>query len=174
LLPAVEDGTVSLIGATTENPSFEVNGALLSRCRVLTLPPLDADDITALVKRALEDPERGLARLHPLLDDAAIARLAQAAGGDARVALAALEAAVLAAAETLGRARFAYDKGGEDHYSLISSLVPGWPRARAGLPVAVDVSDLRYQASLGRGPSPTRLRPSGQPVLIQSWNGPMN
>jgi putative ATPase len=138
LLPAVEDGTVSLVGATTENPSFEVNGALLSRCRVLTLHPLDADDVAALVRRALADPERGLAALRPSLDDAAIERLANAAGGDARVALAALEAAVLAATpeadgtrpvpadavvEALGRARFAYDKGGEDHYNLASALI---------------------------------------------------
>lgn len=138
LLPAVEDGAVSLVGATTENPSFEVNGALLSRCRVLTLQPLDETDITALLERALADPERGLAALRPQLDDEALSRLARASGGDARVALSALEAAVLAATtqpdgtrpisaeavvEALGRARFAYDKGGENHYNLASALI---------------------------------------------------
>jgi putative ATPase len=138
LLPAVEDGTVSLIGATTENPSFEVNGALLSRCRVLTLHALTEPDIEALVRRALADPERGLAGWNPVLDDEAIERLARSAGGDARVALAALEAAVLATepapdgsrlitaealAEALGRARYAYDRQGEDHYNLASALI---------------------------------------------------
>jgi putative ATPase len=116
LLPAVEDGTVALIGATTENPSFEVNAALLSRSRVVTLHPLTEAQI-------LDEP----------LD-----RLARAGGGDARVALTALEAAVRATepdaqgvrnvdgeaiAEAIGRARFAYDKGGEEHYNLASALI---------------------------------------------------
>ncbi len=138
LLPAVEDGTVTLIGATTENPSFEVNSALLSRCRVLVLHPLDEDDVAAVVRRALSDAERGLAGLKPVVPEDAVARLARAAGGDARVALAALEAAVQAAPaaadgsrpvptdaliEALGRARFSYDNRGEDHFNLVSALI---------------------------------------------------
>src|SRR5262245_51152905 len=94
LLPAVEDGTVTLIGATTENPSFEVPSALLSRCRVLTLKPLSEEEVQAIVRRALGDQERGLANSHPDVSDKLIMQLAHSAGGDARVALAALEAAV--------------------------------------------------------------------------------
>jgi len=138
LLPAVEDGTVTLIGATTENPSFEVIGALLSRSRVLTLEPLGEEDVSALLRRALEDEERGLASLYPQVSDELLARVAHAAGGDARVALTALESAVEATepdkkgvrrvseetvAEALGRARYAYDKGGEEHYNLASALI---------------------------------------------------
>jgi putative ATPase len=138
LLPAVEDGTVTLVGATTENPSFEVIGALLSRSRVLTLEPLSEEEVTALLRRALADEERGLASLRPNVSDELLARVAHAAGGDARVALTALEAAVEATPpdkngarrvseeiviEALGRARYAYDKGGEEHYNLASALI---------------------------------------------------
>jgi putative ATPase len=138
LLPAVEDGTVTLIGATTENPSFEVIGALLSRSRVLTLEPLGADDVATLLRRALADEERGLARLRPRVEDELLARIAHASGGDARVALTALEAAVESTppgkkgerpvteetvVDALGRARFGYDKGGEEHYNLASALI---------------------------------------------------
>ncbi len=138
LLPAVEDGTVSLIGATTENPSFEVNGALLSRARVLTLQPLAEADVAEVLRRALADPGRGLAALRPEVAEEDLARLAVASGGDARVALTALESAVLATepsedgtrrldretlVEAVGRARFAYDKGGEEHFNLISALI---------------------------------------------------
>ncbi len=138
LLPAVEDGTVTLIGATTENPSFEVNGALLSRARVLTLQPLGVEDIAMILTRAMEEPERGLGRFRPKLLPADLEALASASAGDARVALTALESAVLAAEpdaqgerflardeliEAIGRARFAYDKGGEDHYNLVSALI---------------------------------------------------
>jgi len=138
LLPAVEDGTVSLIGATTENPSFEVIGALLSRSRVLTLEPLTQSDIETILRRAMADEERGLGRLRPELSADLLARLAQASGGDARVALTALEVAVESTApdsdgvrritqetiiEALGRARYAYDKGGEEHYNLASALI---------------------------------------------------
>jgi len=138
LLPAVEDGTVTLIGATTENPSFEVNGALLSRSRVLVLNPLVDSDVETILRRALADEERGLASLQPHVSDELIAKLAHSAGGDARVALAALGAAVEATTpdtsggreitdellvEALGRAHFAYDKGGEDHYNLASALI---------------------------------------------------
>jgi len=138
LLPAVEDGTVTLIGATTENPSFEVNAALLSRARVLTLHPLTDADLAEILRRAIADETRGLAGLRPRLEEADLAHLARAAAGDARVALTALESAVLAAepseageraidretlVEALGRARFAYDKGGEEHYNLASALI---------------------------------------------------
>jgi putative ATPase len=137
LLPAVEDGTITLIGATTENPSFEVISALLSRARVLVLEPLGEQELETLLRRALTDEERGLAKLKPVVSDELLARMARAAGGDARVALAALEAAVDATtpdesgarhvteeriAEALGRARYAYDKGGEEHYNLASAL----------------------------------------------------
>ncbi len=87
LLPAVEDGTFVLIGATTENPSFEVNSALLSRCRVLTLEPLEEADLTSILRRAIEDPERGLAAKSPVLESDVMERLARSAGGDARAAL---------------------------------------------------------------------------------------
>ncbi|HVJ67142.1 MAG TPA: AAA family ATPase, partial [Caulifigura sp.] len=96
LLPAVEDGTVTLIGATTENPSFEVNAALLSRARVLVLEPLSETDVMVLLKRALVDSERGLTMLRPHVTDESLGRLAKAAGGDARAALTALESAVQA------------------------------------------------------------------------------
>src|SRR5437763_7777110 len=138
LLPAVEDGTVTLIGATTENPSFEVTGALLSRCRVLILNPLTDEDIETILRRALEDEERGMASLRPEVSDEAVKRLAHSAHGDARVALAALEAAIESTepnaegarhvtletiVEALGRAHYAYDKGGEEHYNLASALI---------------------------------------------------
>jgi putative ATPase len=138
LLPAVEDGTVVLIGATTENPSFEVISALLSRSRVLVLNQLDEKEIEQIVRNALSDSERGLASFHPEVSDALIGRLAHMSGGDARVALAALEAAVAATepnekgvrlvtpeilTDAFGRAQFAYDKGGEEHYNLVSALI---------------------------------------------------
>src|SRR3954451_2433340 len=81
LLPAVEDGTVTLIGATTENPSFEVNGALLSRARVLTLEPLSAGEVESILRRALADEERGLAALRPEVPEEELARLARASAG---------------------------------------------------------------------------------------------
>jgi putative ATPase len=138
LLPAVEDGTVTLIGATTENPSFEVTGALLSRSRVLVLNPLTDADVEVILRRAIEDEERGMAALKPFVPAEAISRLAHSANGDARVALAALEAAVESTEadhddvrrvsletviEAMGRARYAYDKGGEEHYNLASALI---------------------------------------------------
>src|SRR5438477_5534737 len=138
LLPAVEDGTVILIGATTENPSFEVISALLSRSRVLVLNPLSDDEVESILRRALADEERGLKILQPEIPDELIQRLAHSSGGDARVALAALEAAVESTkpddngqrvitnqtlVEALGRAQFAYDKGGEEHYNLASALI---------------------------------------------------
>jgi len=138
LLPAVENGTVTLIGATTENPSFEVTSALLSRTRVLVLNPLNEEEVETILRRALTDEERGLGNLRPELSDELIARLAHSSGGDARMALAALDAAVAATqpnelgvrsitadtlVDALGRAQFAYDKGGEEHYNLASALI---------------------------------------------------
>ena len=138
LLHAVENGTVSLIGATTENPSFEVTGALLSRSRVLVLNQLAQEEIAEILKRAVGDNERGLADLNPEISDELIMRIAHSAAGDARVALTALDAAVEATepdhagvrritsetvVEALGRAHYAYDKGGEEHYNLISALI---------------------------------------------------
>jgi putative ATPase len=138
LLPAVEDGTVILIGATTENPSFEVISALLSRSRVLVLNPLSEAEVQTILQRAIADQERGLANLHPQISSELIARLAHSSGGDARVALATLEAATHSTQparnglrvitnetliEALGRTQFAYDKGGEEHYNLVSALI---------------------------------------------------
>jgi putative ATPase len=138
LLHAVENGTVTLIGATTENPSFEVTGALLSRCRVLVLNQLSEDEITTVLRNALKDEERGLASFNASISDELVQRIAHSSGGDARVALTALDAAVESTApdahgvrsvteqtiiEALGRAHYAYDKGGEEHYNLISALI---------------------------------------------------
>jgi putative ATPase len=138
LLPAVENGTITLIGATTENPSFEVTSALLSRTRVLVLNPLNESEVEIILRRALSDQERGLGSLNPELSDQLIKRLAHSSAGDARMALAALDAAVGSTkpnehgmrsissdtlVEALGRAQFAYDKGGEEHYNLASALI---------------------------------------------------
>jgi len=138
LLHAVENGTVTLIGATTENPSFEVTGALLSRCRVLVLNQLSEDEITSVLRNALQDEGRGLASFNPAISDELLQRIAHSSAGDARVALTALDAAVESTTpdahgvrsvteqtivEALGRAHYAYDKGGEEHYNLISALI---------------------------------------------------
>ncbi len=138
LLHAVENGTVTLIGATTENPSFEVTGALLSRSRVLVLNPLNEDEVKTILERALSNAERGLAELKPSVPDTLLKRISNSSAGDARVALAALEAAVESTTpneagvrevttetviEAMGRAHYAYDKGGEDHYNLASALI---------------------------------------------------
>jgi putative ATPase len=132
-LPHVEAGTVSLIGATTENPSFEVIGALLSRARVFVLEPLTAAALEEILRRALTDEERGLGTLGLELDDEALRTLALEADGDARRALNALEAAATLAAEDrridVARVREAlqlrfarFDKEGEEHYNTISAL----------------------------------------------------
>jgi len=135
-LPHVEKGTIILVGATTENPSFEVNGALLSRCRVYVLHPLDEAAVIEILNRAIADTERGLGRRRALVDDAALARIAALANGDARSALNILELAVTLAAAEGGRPRVTetavreasqrrsllYDKSGEEHYNLISAL----------------------------------------------------
>jgi len=131
-LPHVESGNVTLIGATTENPSFEVNAALLSRCRVLILRQLTPEELVILMKRALEDEENGLGgRLR--VDEEALAWLARQANGDARFVLNVLEALtpmtggdrVLGVAElesALQRKALLYDKNGEQHFNIISAL----------------------------------------------------
>ena len=134
-LPYVEHGTIRLIGATTENPSFEIIGALLSRCRVYTLHALSEDEIITLLRRALTDPERGLGSMQVSAEDDALATLASYSSGDARNALNALEvSAKLAearaekaitkdlAVEALQQRVLLYDKKGEEHYNLISAL----------------------------------------------------
>ena len=134
-LPYVERGTIRLIGATTENPSFEINAALLSRCRVYTLVALSEEDVMALLRRALADSERGLGATGIEADDEALATIAAYASGDARTALNALEvAARLAegrgqktidkalASEAMQRRMLLYDKKGEQHYDVISAL----------------------------------------------------
>lgn len=134
-LPYVEKGSIILIGATTENPSFEVNGALLSRCKVFVLQALTPDDITALLRRALTD-ERGFGRQSVIIDDEAISQIAVFSNGDARSALSTLEMAVLNGdfdgekttvtkeiiEQCTSKKSLLYDKGGEEHYNLISAL----------------------------------------------------
>jgi putative ATPase len=132
LLPAVEDGTVVLVGATTENPYFEVNSALLSRCRIYELRALDDDHVLALLRRSLGD-ERGIPNA-PAVDDDALEFLAARAAGDARTALSALDLAcetvgadgtvsLRVAEDALQRSAILYDKGGDLHYDLISAWI---------------------------------------------------
>ena len=133
-LPYVEAGDIVLVGATTENPSFELNAALVSRCRVVVLEPLTADDLVALASRALEDDEQGLGQRGANADDEALRLLADHASGDARKLLNLLELAVDDAggeaprvtAETVTRVAqrkmLLYDKSGEEHFNLISAL----------------------------------------------------
>jgi len=138
LLPHVETGTVTLVGATTENPSFEVNAPLLSRCRVFTLRALDEAGLLAIVSRAVADRERGLGASGLRLDEAAARAIAQAADGDARRALLLLEAATaihqrgedpsqpLAPAtvvEAAGRRVLVHDRDREEHYNVVSALI---------------------------------------------------
>ena len=136
-LPYVERGTIRLIGATTENPSFEINAALLSRCRVYTLVALTELEVVGLLERALDDRERGLGETGVSADPAALATIAAFASGDARNALNALEVATklvvdredeglriteAVAAQALQRRVLLYDKRGEQHYDVISAL----------------------------------------------------
>ena len=138
VLPYVEDGTITLIGATTENPSFEVNSALLSRSRVFVLRALSDDDIVLLIERALADDERGLGNERVALAPDALEALARLANGDARVALGTLEFAASAApraadgsrtierdliADAMQRRIVAYDKKGDNHYDVISAFI---------------------------------------------------
>ena len=134
-LPYVEAGDIILVGATTENPSFELNRALLSRVKVYILDPLSREQIVSLLRRALAEPERGLERVAPPVADDALALIAALAAGDARQALNHLELAVAVARgeglEAIDRELVqrvsqnvvaVYDKGGEEHYNLISAL----------------------------------------------------
>ncbi len=136
-LPYVEAGTIVLIGATTENPSFEVNAALLSRSKVYVLEPLSLESVATILRRALSDVERGLGNTPIDVDDEAIALIARLASGDARAALNMLELAARAAPKDAGgirrvdrawlekavqRRMLRYDKTGEEHYNLISAL----------------------------------------------------
>ncbi|MDB5074840.1 MAG: ATPase central domain protein [Chloroflexi bacterium] len=136
ILPHVEDGTIRLIGATTENPSFEVNAALLSRCRVYVLEALTDDDIAAILRRALTDVERGLGGEDITISDEALSELVNLANGDARVALNALELCastfggqpgglqidVELVRDIVQQRSLLYDKGGDQHYDIISAL----------------------------------------------------
>ncbi|MDR7420464.1 MAG: replication-associated recombination protein A [Armatimonadota bacterium] len=136
-LPHVEDGTIILMGATTENPSFEVNAPLLSRCKVLTLRPLRVEQVVTVLRRAVGDRERGLGDLHVVCDDELLAEIAEWAEGDARRALNLLEQAValrsaengqrvLTAAEVREAAQhrvLLFDKSREEHYNVISAFI---------------------------------------------------
>jgi putative ATPase len=138
LLPHVEDGTLILIGATTENPYFEVNSALISRSRLFQLKELSDGSVAELMRRALRDPERGYGRRAIAVDDDALAHLAKVAGGDARNALNALELAVestppgpdgavhvtsAVAQDSIQRRAILYDKEGDAHYDTISAFI---------------------------------------------------
>ena len=137
VLPFVEDGTVTFIGATTENPSFEVISPLLSRARTFRLEPLGPEDLRTIIERAISDEERGLGRLHVRLDDEALSQLVAVASGDARTALNALELAsratppdstgerhvsTAAISEALQSRTLLYDRAGDQHYDIISAL----------------------------------------------------
>jgi putative ATPase len=132
LLPAVETGTVTLIGATTENPSFELNSALLSRARVVVLRPLSADEIALVLERALADSERGLGALELQVQPDVLRRLSEESDGDARRALGALEAAanevglrgsvtMVVLEQALQRRVARHDKSGDEHFNLLSA-----------------------------------------------------
>lgn len=138
LLPFVEDGTVILIGATTENPYFEVNSALLSRSIIFELKPLEKEDIKILLKRAVEDVERGLGAYRAYLEEEALEFLADVANGDARAALNAIEIGILTtkraedgfihislsvASECIQKRVLKYDKDGDNHYDTISAFI---------------------------------------------------
>jgi putative ATPase len=135
-LPSVEKGLVTIIGATTENPSFEVIAPLLSRCRVLTLQQLEPAVVQGILEQALADMERGLGTLGLTADHEALEFLAMQSGGDARIALNTLEVAaallkgqgqgqitLAIAQEALQRKALLYDKGGEEHYNVISAFI---------------------------------------------------
>ena len=138
LLPFVEDGTIILIGATTENPYFEVNGALLSRSIIFELKSLSKEDIRTLILRAVTDREKGLGAYNAVIDDDALEFLADVANGDARAALTAIELGVLTtersadgkihitlavASECIQKRVVKYDKSGDNHYDTISAFI---------------------------------------------------
>jgi putative ATPase len=157
LLPAVEEGLLTLIGATTENPYFEVNSALISRSQVYELKPLDAGQVEALLRRALADPQRGIAGPPPV-EDAALAMLAERSGGDARVALSALERAVerargkpidvAAIEDALQRKALDYDRQGDRHYDFVSA----WIKATRGSDVDASLYYLAVMLEGGEDP----------------------
>ena len=167
LLPAVEEGLLTLIGATTENPYFEVNSALLSRCQIYELQPLEAEQVEELLRRALSDRERGLADPPPV-EDAALAMLAHRSGGDARVALSALERAVERASDfdpagggsksdavdvaaiedALQRKALDYDRQGDRHYDFVSA----WIKATRGSDVDASLYYLAVMLEGGEDP----------------------
>jgi putative ATPase len=167
LLPAVEEGLLTLIGATTENPYFEVNSALLSRCQIYELRPLEPGQMEALLRRALADPERGLADPPPVTDEA-LAMLAQRSGGDARVALSGLERAVARATDLNGagappksdavdvaavedalqRKALDYDREGDRHYDFVSA----WIKATRGSDVDASLYYLAVMLEGGEDP----------------------
>jgi putative ATPase len=167
LLPAVEEGLVTLIGATTENPYFEVNSALLSRCQIYELRPLAPEQVEGLLRRALADPDRGLAAPPPVADTA-LAMLAHRSGGDARVALSALERAVerasdidhagtgsesaavdvAAAEDALQRKALDYDRQGDRHYDFVSA----WIKATRGSDVDASLYYLAVMLEGGEDP----------------------
>ncbi|HET8639444.1 MAG TPA: replication-associated recombination protein A [Solirubrobacterales bacterium] len=167
LLPAVEEGLLTLIGATTENPYFEVNSALLSRCQVYELQPLAPEQVEALLRRALADPERGIAD-SPAVEEAALEMLAHRSGGDARVALSALERAVERASDAVGagsgsssdaidvaaiedvlqRKAIDYDRAGDRHYDFISA----WIKATRGSDVDASLYYLAVMLEGGEDP----------------------
>jgi putative ATPase len=167
LLPAVEDGTLTLIGATTENPYFEVNSALLSRAQVYELRPLEPEQVEALLRRALADPERGIAN-PPEVTPEALEMLALRSGGDARVALGALERAVervtdsdpsgvgsrsaavdvSAVEDALQRKAIDYDRQGDRHYDFISA----WIKATRGSDVDASLYYLAVMLEGGEDP----------------------
>lgn len=138
LLPFVEDGTVILIGATTENPYFEVNGALISRSIIFELKPLEKEDIKALIKKAVYEEEKGLGAYHGAIDEDALEFLAELSGGDARHALNAIELGIMTtprsedgmihitmevAQECIQKRVLRYDKTGDNHYDTISAFI---------------------------------------------------
>lgn len=138
LLPFVEDGTLILIGATTENPYFEVNGALISRSVIFELKPLDKADIAGIIKKAVYDTEKGMGSYNAVIDEAAVDFLADMANGDARQALNAVELGVMStersadgkihitldvASECIQKRVIKYDKSGDSHYDVISAFI---------------------------------------------------
>lgn len=138
LLPFVEDGTIILIGATTENPYFEVNGALISRSIIFELKPLDREDIKELIRRAVYDKDKGMGGYDAIIDEDALEFLSDLSGGDARHALNAVELGIMTtprsednkihitlevAKECIQRRTIRYDKGGDSHYDTISAFI---------------------------------------------------
>ena len=187
LLPFVEDGTIILIGATTENPYFEVNGALLSRSIIFELHSLQTDDIKRLLRRAVEDTERGMGSYKVRLTEDALDFLADMADGDARAALNAIELAVLTtergedglititldvAQECIQKRAVRYDKSGDNHYDTISAFIKSM---RGSDPDAAVYSTCQFVAGLRSTfevsaccPRVLSDRPAPQPS--DSWN----